>query len=125
MRHPSWPSWDRLALRAGARELPRFGHDGGVWLVECLGAEDGAGLIRLIGLMLGLLPDASATVDVERARIATVLSEQGPALVVIDGVDGVKDAIEALQAFVAVAPGVHILVTRRDPVLMLRESPAA
>jgi len=106
----------RLALRAGARELPRFGHDGGVWLVECLGAEDGAGLIRLIGLMLGLLPDASASVDVERARIATVLSEQGPALVVIDGVDGVKDAIEALQAFVAVAPGVHILVTRRDAV---------
>ena len=107
----------RLALRAGARELPRFGHEGGVWLVECLGAEDGAGLVRLLGLMLGLLPDASASVDVERSRIAAVLCERGPALIIVDGVDGVVDAIEALQAFVAQAPGAHILVTRRDAVL--------
>lgn len=104
----------RLALRAAARELPRFGQEGGVWLVECLGADDGDGLIRLIGLMQGLLPDASAPPDVERARIAAVLCERGPALVVVDGVDDVKDGPAALLAFSALCPGVRFLVTQRE-----------
>jgi predicted ATPase/tetratricopeptide (TPR) repeat protein len=104
----------RLALRAAARELPRFGQQGGVWLVECLGADDGDSLIRLIGLVLGLLPDASAPSEIERARIAGVLSERGPALVVIDGVDDVKDAPAALVSFAALCPGVRFLVTQRE-----------
>jgi predicted ATPase/tetratricopeptide (TPR) repeat protein len=106
----------RLALRAAARELPRFGQEGGVWLVECLGAEDGDGLIRLIGLMLGLLPDASAPPDIERARIAAVLCERGPALVVVDGVDEVRDAPAVLASFSILCPGVRFLVTQREPV---------
>jgi len=106
----------RLALRAAARELPRCGHDGGVWLVECLGAEDGAGLIRLVGLMLGLLPDVSATPDQERVRIAAVLCERGPSLVVVDGIDGVPDAVSALSALAALVPGIHFLVTTREAI---------
>lgn len=106
----------RLALRAAARELPRFGQEGGVWLVECLGADDGAGLIRLIGLMLGLLPDASASPELERARIAAVLCERGPALVVVDGVDDVADAPAVLADLAAFCPGVHFLCTQREPV---------
>ncbi len=106
----------RLALRAAARELPRCGHDGGVWLVECLGAEDGAGLVRLVGLMLGLLPDVSATDDQERARIATVLCERGASLIVVDGIDGVSDAVGALEALAALVPDTHFLITTREPV---------
>ena len=105
----------RLALRAGARELPRFGQDGGVWLVECLGIDDAAGLIRLIGLMLGVLPDPSATAVLEQARIAAILAERGPALLIIDAIDNVADAVAALAGFVALCPGVRVLATRRQP----------
>ena len=106
----------RLALRAAARELPRLGQEGGVWLVECLGVDDSAGLIRLIGLMLGLFPDASATEAEEQLRIAAALSERGPALVVVDGVDAVPNAIEALLSFAEACAGTTILATRRAPV---------
>ena len=107
----------RLALRAGARELPRFGQDGGVWLVECLGIDDAAGLIRLIGLMLGVLPDPSASPVVERARIAAIMCGRGPALVIVDAIDNVTNAVAALSEFVALCPGVRVLATRREAVV--------
>lgn len=106
----------RLALRAGARELPRFGQAGGVWLVECLGVDDADGLVRVIGLLLGVLPDPSATAANERQRIAAIVVEHGPALLIIDAIDAVADAVTALVAFVALCPGLHVLATRRDPV---------
>jgi predicted ATPase len=106
----------RLALRAAARELPRVGVEGGVWLVECLGADDAMGLVRLVGLMLGLLPDPTAGVHAERARVAAVLAERGPCLVVVDGVDEVKDAVAVLHSLAALCPGARFLVTQRASV---------
>ncbi|MDP2340267.1 MAG: hypothetical protein Q8O67_04865 [Deltaproteobacteria bacterium] len=117
----------RLALRAAARELPRFGHEGGVWLMECLDAVDGAGLVRLLGLMLGLLPDASAPPEVELLRITGALRERGSALIVVDGADLIgteqgDDAIEVLRGIAAAVTGVRFMVTRRKTV---PPSPAA
>ncbi len=103
----------RLALRAAARELPRYGHQGGVWLVECLGVDDGRGLIRLIGLMMGLLPDATAGDDVERARVVSVLRDRGACVVVVDGVDAVKDADAVLRDIANDVVGVRFVVTVR------------
>lgn len=105
----------RLALRAAARELPRVGHDGGVWLVEALGVDDGAGVVRLVGLTLGLLPDAAASIDHERARVAAALGEHGPSLVVVDGLDDVADGLDALVALARACPAARFLVTRRAP----------
>jgi predicted ATPase/tetratricopeptide (TPR) repeat protein len=126
----------RLALRAAARELPRFGHEGGVWLMECLDAVDAAGLVRLLGLMLGLLPDASAPAAVERVRITGALRERGPALIVVDAADMigasgpsagdgeaggradvVDDGVAVLQAIAAAVPSVRFMVTRRKTVV--------
>ncbi len=106
----------RLCLRAAARELPRVGHDGGVWLVECLDATDDAGLVRLLGLMLGLLPDASAPQAVERARISSALRERGSALVVVDGADDVVGVIELLSDLSLAAPACRFILTRRETV---------
>lgn len=106
----------RLALRAAARELPRFGLRGGVWLVECLGVDDARGLVRLIGLMLGLLPEAGASDDVERARVAAALNERGGGLVVIDGVDPVAGAFAAVVELARLVPQARFLVTRRASV---------
>jgi predicted ATPase/tetratricopeptide (TPR) repeat protein len=103
----------RLALRAAARELPRFGHDGGVWLIEATGVDDGAGVVRLIGLTLGLLPDATASVDDERARVAQALGEHGPSLLLVDAIDGIDDALEALLALARACSTVRLIVTRR------------
>ena len=66
----------RIALRAATRELPNFGHTGGVWLMECFDAVDVGGLVRLLGLMLGLLPDASAPAGVELARVIRAVRER-------------------------------------------------
>jgi len=107
----------RLALRAAARELPRFGHDGGVWLVEAAAADDGAGVVRLIGLTLGLLPDAAATAAHERARVAAALGEHGAALVIVDGLDDIGDGLAALVALAVACPSARFLVTRRAPCL--------
>jgi predicted ATPase len=103
----------RLALRAAARELPRVGHDGGVWLVEALGAEDGSSVVRLLGLTLGLLPDAAASPEHERARVAAALGEHGAAFVVVDGLDEVGDGLESLVALSQACPTARFLVTRR------------
>jgi predicted ATPase/tetratricopeptide (TPR) repeat protein len=106
----------RLALRAAARELPRFGQDGGVWLIECVGVDDGAGLLRVIGLTLGILPDPSASPATELLRLASIVGERGAGLLVVDAIDGVPDAIDTLVAFVDACPGMRVIATRREPV---------
>jgi predicted ATPase len=106
----------RLALRVAARELPRAGHEGGVWLVETAGVDDGAGVLRLIGLTLGLLPDAAASPEHERARVALALGEGGASLVIVDGADEVGDLFESLAALGRACPLARFLVTRRTPV---------
>jgi predicted ATPase/tetratricopeptide (TPR) repeat protein len=107
----------RLALRAAARELPRFGHDGGVWLVEAgHGDDDGTGIVRVVGLTLGLLPDAAAGPDHERARVAAVLGEHGPALVVVDGLGDGAAPLAALVDLARACPSARFLVTRRAAV---------
>jgi predicted ATPase/tetratricopeptide (TPR) repeat protein len=106
----------RLALRAASRELPRFGHDGGVWLIECVGVDDGAGLQRVIGLTLGILPDPSASPATELSRLASIVGERGPGLLIVDAIDGVPDAIDTLVCFVEACPGMRVIATRRDVV---------
>jgi predicted ATPase/tetratricopeptide (TPR) repeat protein len=103
----------RLALRAAARELPRAGHEGGVWLVEAQGVDDGAGIVRLIGLTLGLLPDAAAPAEHERRRVAAALGDGGASLVVVDGIDDAPDAIAVLDTLAHECPGARFLVTLR------------
>lgn len=106
----------RIALRAATRELPNFGHTGGVWLMECFDAVDVGGLVRLLGLMLGLLPDASAPAGVELARVIRAVRERGPVLLVVDGAERVDDAI-GLLIQIAAGTDARFIVTTRKPVV--------
>ncbi len=103
----------RLALRAAAMELPRFGSRGGVWFVDAVEITSGAGLVRELLLVLGLLPEPGAGEANELARAAGAFNEAGPTLAVIDGAGAALAA--SLSAVLAAAPELRVLVTAREP----------
>ena len=77
----------RLALRAAALELPRFGARGGVWLVDARDIDSLAGIARALLLTQNQMPLAAPDPAGDLTRALSAFAENGPALVVIDAAD--------------------------------------
>ena len=110
----------RLALRVAARELPRVAAagppTGAVIVVDCADVVDAPGLVRAIAEALELEPQAAPTPEAALDRLVRSLPAQGPLLLVLDGVDGCRDAAAAVAArALAEAPDARLLVTSRKP----------
>lgn len=111
----------RLALRAAALELPRFGGRGGVWLIDGSAIDSAAALTRELLLVQGLLPEPGADVEVERRRATRALVEAGPALLLIDGLDRFGAGAADLGRVVAEAVELRLFLTSRDPLGVAEE----
>lgn len=105
----------RLALRAAAVELARFGPQGGVWLVDLRGAESALGVVHALLLALGTLPEPGAGLGVEQARLNEALRHGGATLFLLDGADGCRGETGfVVTELLRVVPDVAFLTTARQ-----------
>jgi predicted ATPase len=107
----------RLALRAAALELPRFGARGGVWFIDGSELEGPMGLLRELLLLLGLMPEAGADLEATTRRTVRAVGELGACLIVVDTGACPGDRVRALAAttrrLLDEAPDVRFLFTTR------------
>ena len=99
----------RLSLAVAAAVAGEFFD--GVWLVELAPVSDAAGIVRATATALGV----AATVGIEEAAVVEFL--RGRRLVlVLDNCEHLLDgAADLVEAIVADAPEVHVVVTSREP----------
>lgn len=88
----------RLALRAAAIELSRYGQQGGVWMVDLRPAESALGVVHAMLLALGTLPEPGAGLGVEQARLADTLMRAGATLFLLDGADACRSEVAFVLA---------------------------
>jgi predicted ATPase/class 3 adenylate cyclase len=105
----------RLALAAGAALLDS--HPGGVWWVPLAAETDGAAVLPAIAAAVHAEHDGSRPLrDALAARFSGA-----PALVVLDNLEQLPGAADAVAGLVAAAPGVRVLATSQSPLHLTAE----
>jgi predicted ATPase/class 3 adenylate cyclase len=106
----------RLALQSAANVIDRFAD--GTWFVELATTETGALAAQAIAMVLGLREESQRAID---DTLANAISSKAM-LLVLDGADRVAAPIAALvKNLLSRCPGLHILVTTREPLHLTGE----
>lgn len=104
----------RLALRAGALEMPRFGGRGGVWFVDGTAITSSGEFVRALLLHQGLLPAPGMPPEGELRRAIESVASLGPSLFILDGLDrDTTDVATTTARLLADAPDLRLIVTSR------------
>jgi predicted ATPase len=104
----------RVALRAAALELPRFGGRGGVWCIDVSETAEPRALLRDIGQLFSIDPDLGAPLAAESARVLDAIRAAGPMLMLLDGLDRAsKELVGALKELLDDAVDLRCFVTAR------------
>jgi len=109
----------RLARQVGLRASEEQRVPGGVWFCDLTEARDDAGLLRVIGRVLGVLLGQVPDADAAAARIGEVLQSRPSCLVILDNAEQIVEAVAIRVAGWARESHARFLVTSRE-VLRIR-----
>jgi predicted ATPase/class 3 adenylate cyclase len=105
----------RLALQAAADVLDQF--DDGIWLIPLAAIADPGMVAQAIAAALGVRENPGEPID---ATLTAHLRAR-KTLLILDNFEQVVDAAPLVQQLLSVAPGLVVLATSREPLLLRGE----
>ena len=107
----------RLSQQYARQHLGHY--TGGVWFCDLAAARGPGDILAGLAAALGITLDGSAPAD----QVAWALASRGRSLLILDNVEQVLDAVEAVVGpLVSAGSGVRILATSREPLEIRGES---